>query len=360
MKNTPDSAPVTSQQNILRFENNVSSFLDSLSQDAVLLAAVSGGADSMAMLAALCAVKGLRRVFCLHVEHGLRPADESRGDAEYVRAFCEKNGIECSVTHIPPGKIAAYAQKNKVGIEAAARFFRHRALSKYAKRIDSSKSDCEKTVILLAHTKDDLLETALMRILRGAGPAGLAAMPQRRGRIARPLLGMTRADVISYLTSINIPWREDSTNTDIKFLRNRIRCSLVPFLNESFPSWKTCLSALGETQALAADFIKDEAKQRVSWDIRLESGGLFSADEKMFFSMPQIIREEALFLAIDELLKGVKKTCPVRRTAVRQFCQGAVNAADLGPVRVRRERGKVLLSRVKKEYFECGYSLLLK
>jgi len=340
---------------------------------AVFLAAVSGGADSMAMLAALCALQRdalqcdvvQRRVFCLHVEHGLRPAEESQGDADYVREFCKSNNIKCSVVSVPPGKIAALAQRRGIGIEAAARHFRHKALSREAARLDQSNT--EKTIILLAHTKDDLLEMALMRILRGVGPAGLAAMPVRRGRIFRPLLGMSRADIIAYLKEKKIQWREDSTNSDEVFLRNKIRCRLVPMLNESFPSWKKGAAAMAETQSLAADFIAKEASSRIKWEISPNECFIFICAES-FFKQPQIVREEAIYQGLNTLssLRASVSLCEssriksVKRSVVRKFCSGAVNAADLGPVRARRKDGKILLSRTRKECFETGISVLIK
>ncbi|MCL2442458.1 MAG: tRNA lysidine(34) synthetase TilS [Treponema sp.] len=323
-----------------------------------MLLAVSGGADSMAMLAALCVVVPKERLFCLHVEHGLRPAEESRGDADFVRVYCKEQGIECSVVHIPPGKIASYAQRRGIGIEAAARFFRHRALFREAERLG------ENTCILFAHTKDDLLETALMRVLRGAGPAGLTAMPSiknikrgtKKARIIRPLLSMSRSDVIKYLQVRNLSWREDSTNTDTQFLRNRIRHQLVPLLNEFFPSWKKGVEVMAQTQSLTAGFINNEAQARIKWEIN----SFYSTDIDNFYMQPLIIREEALFLAIDELLKNVKNPRSVKRAVVRRFCAGDITAADLGPVRIRQEKGKILLFKAQKEFFESGVSLLIK
>jgi tRNA(Ile)-lysidine synthase len=313
----------------------------------------------MALLAALLALRdsgviGKDALYCLHVEHGIRPAEESQGDAEFVRKFCEANSIECKIKNIPQGKIAAFARKKGIGIEAAARFFRHRAFSKEANLLG------EKTIILLAHTKDDLLETALMRILRGAGSAGLSAMPEKRGRLLRPLLKMTRADVTEYLKEKNISWREDSTNADEKYLRNRIRRTLVPLLNEAFPSWKSGVLGMAQTQSLTADFIKSEAIARIKWrEISHNEDSVFTEAEN-FFVQEQIIREEAVFLAIDELLKNRKNPRPVKRAVVRRFCVGAVNAADLGTVKIRCEGEKIILSLAQKEYFEKGISRLLR
>jgi len=312
----------------------------------------------MAMLASLCAVNLKEKLFCVHIEHGIRPAEESCGDADFVRDFCKTNGVECIVKHIPPGKIAETAKRKGIGIEAAARYFRHRALSKAARRI-ACETSCAKVFILLAHTKDDLLETALMRVLRGAGPAGLAAMPQRRGKIIRPLLAVTRTDVIDYLKEKNIVWREDSTNSDTQFLRNRIRHQLVPLLNESFSSWKSGLAALAETQSLAAELISKEAEQRIIWEFSEKM--FLTTDENNFFAQHQIIKEEAVFQAINSLVPARKalQVKSIRRTVVRRFCEGVVNAADLGPVRLKRENGAICISKTKKEYFERGFSHLV-
>jgi len=332
----------------------------------------------MAMLASLCALKPKETLFCLHVNHSLRPA-ESAADAEFVAGFCKEQGISCRVAVIPPGKIARFAKRKGTGIEAAARFFRRRAFFREAARLG------ENVLVLTAHTKDDLLETALMRVLRGSGPAGLASMPVKKGRLLRPLLSLTRADVVEYLKAKNIPWREDSTNTDEKLLRNRIRRRLIPLLDESFPSWKAALSAMAKTQSLAASFLEDEAQRRVIWGMgsgelgkENETGYSFftpysllptpslSTDAENFFAQPQIIREEAVFQGIDRLLAGregcaAKEGCAaVKRAVVRRFCAENVTAADFGPLRVRRDGGKLVLALKRKECYESGFSLLIK
>jgi tRNA(Ile)-lysidine synthase len=336
----------------------------------VFLAAVSGGADSMAMLAALCAVIPQNRIFCLHVEHGLRTAQESQGDAEHVRNFCEKNGIDCRVESIAPGRIESFARRKGAGIEAAARHFRRRLLFRHAARLE--REGAENARILTAHTKDDAFELSLMRVLRGAGPAGLAAMPVNRGRMLRPLLKMSRTDVIQYLTEKKIPWREDSTNTDEKFLRNRVRRRLIPLLNESFPEWKTGISALSATQSLVADYFSKNAQKSVTWERTAD--GLIT-DEEIFFSVSKIIREEAVFCGIDKLAKPMRgfasqkdKMFPngefrvhsIKRAVIRRFCAGSVTAADLGHLTLRRDGGKVALSPKNRDFSESGFSLLIK
>ncbi|MDR0456350.1 MAG: tRNA lysidine(34) synthetase TilS [Treponema sp.] len=361
--------PITSA-----FEDTVAAALVNCPPGAVLLAAVSGGADSTAMLAALAAVRdrGLAlnqtasgkpafSLRCIHIEHGIRPPAESRGDAEFVRSLCKKFRIPCRIVSIALGKVAATAKERGIGIEAAARLYRRRAWFREVRRIkDRGFSALPMTLlavrVLTAHTADDMLETALMRILRGAGPSGLAAMPARRGRLLRPLITLYRFDVLNYLIDRNIAWREDSTNAETKFLRNRIRHCLIPQLNEHFPQWRTTLTALAETQSLSAEFIGDEASRRICWQSSAPHSLCTNAE--FFYAQPAIIREEALFQGIDRLLSdsqtalsGNKRTevrrVNIRRMNIRHFSGGKITAVDLGLLDLRRKGENIVIS-VKK------------
>jgi len=339
-------------------KDRVFSILNEFYHGAPLLLAVSGGADSMAMLSVLLEAKDRFDLYCLTVDHGIRQAEESRGDADFVFDFCQKNGIKCRIKSIPPGRVSDYSKQKGIGIEAAARHFRRRALFKEAKRIEAIKAKA--VFILLAHTKDDLLETVLMRVLRGSGPAGLAAMPFQSGRILRPLLESTRKDVISFLKEKNIAWREDSTNADNQFLRNRIRNLLVPFLNDNFSSWKKGVNAMAQTQTLAAHFIAAEAQKRIKWEKTHCSPchSVSSVVKKDFFSQPVIIREEAIFQAINTLCDSPSNKS-IRRSVVRKFCLGLINSADLGLVTVKRQNDRILISQAQNNCFESGISRLI-
>jgi tRNA(Ile)-lysidine synthase len=204
-----------------------------------------------------------------------------------------------------------------------------------------------------------MLETALMRVLRGSGPQGLAAMPISRGRILRPMLSVSREEILKYLADKKVPWREDSTNTDVTFLRNRIRHRLIPLLNESFPAWRSALAAMVETQSLAAAFLKEEAQSRIYWQARKD---IFTTGAKAFFSQSEIIREEALFQGIDLFFEHEKDidTFKPKRSVIRRFCSGSVNAVDLGPLRVSKDEKRVTISASSKCLSESGFSLLIK
>ncbi len=336
----------------------------------LFLAAVSGGADSTALLAAMADIareKGFA-LHCLHVDHGIREEAERRADADAVRSLCANMGVPCAVSEVPPGLVARTAKERGLGMEAAARRFRRRAWNKEAARIGAA-------CVLTAHTEDDLLETVLMRFLRGSGSAGLVGirreMPRRNGeaRVLRPMLSLSRRDVISYLEERKIPFRTDSTNSDIQYLRNRIRHKLIPVLDEFFPYWRKNVRFLAETQRLTADFLADEAARRLVWrtadgaPIAGVSADSASIDAGAFFAMPEILREEALFAALDRI--AGEEATPPRRAVIRLFSQGKANAVQSGGVRASNEKNTVVvqshdafLKQAKNR--ESGAALLIK
>ena len=325
------------------------------------------------MLAALAALRGRGPGFdlrCVHVEHGIRAEAESRGDADFVRALCGELHVPCRVFSVPPGRIAGEAKERGTGIEAAARRYRMRALFRAARQAEAET--LRPVRILTAHTRDDMLETSLMGILRGAGPSGLAAMPAAKGRILRPLLPLSRADILRYLAEKNICWREDSTNADARFFRNRVRRRLAPLLSELFPQWKKTLASFAEIQSLSAGFIAAEAAGRVQWrPLPGRERTALCAEAAAFFAQPGIVREEALFQGIDRLMAARRSSAPlsgkkpagIRRINVRRFAGGEgfprPCAADLGPLRAKQENGKIVLSLKKKAVSEYGFSLLI-
>ena len=182
-----------------------------------ILVAVSGGADSVALLATLLALAPAwrLRLHVLHVDHGLRA--DSAHDAEFVRALGARLGVAVDVAcvHVGAGSV-----------EAAARTARHAALTAAADRVGAQR-------IALGHTADDQAETVLMRMLEGAGVRGLAGIPAVRGRIMRPLLDVRHHDAVAALEGVGLPWLEDPTNRDLRFFRNRVRHQLLPGLGSS-------------------------------------------------------------------------------------------------------------------------------
>ena len=188
-----------------------------------VLAAVSGGADSVALL---CFFAQIRASYpldlaCAHVEHGIR-GEESRADMAFVRALCERLDIPCYTACVDA---PAYAARCGCGLEDAARTLRYDFLCRTADEIGAD-------VIALAHHAGDQAETVLLHAVRGSDIQGLCAMRMRSGRLIRPLLDCDAQELRDYLTRIGQPWREDATNGDLRYARNRVRGEVMPSLEK--------------------------------------------------------------------------------------------------------------------------------
>jgi tRNA(Ile)-lysidine synthase len=204
-----------------------------------VLVAVSGGADSVALLHALSRLGAELdwRLAVGHVHHGLR--SEADADARFVEGLAADLDCPVSVERV------AVAEGGG-SLEAAARDARYAALGRMASAFGADR-------IALGHTQDDQSETVLMRLLQGAGPRGVAGIPPRRGRLVRPLLGVDRVTVLGYLLAQGLRWVEDATNRDPKFLRNRIRHDLLPLLIDHLgPGLRR---ALGRTATAARETV---------------------------------------------------------------------------------------------------------
>ena len=203
-------------------------------------AAVSGGADSLALLHALRALAGPRRwrLAVVTVDHGLRPG--SAADAAFVADHAKALGLPVRVATLGPADLEPH---RRAGPEGAARAARYQALWPAADELG-----CQ--WLATGHTLDDQAETVLLQLLRGAGPDGLAGMAVRAGRLLRPLLTARRAETRACCAAIGIDWREDPTNAADGPLRNRVRQRLLPLLEDLRPG---ATQALARTAALAAD-----------------------------------------------------------------------------------------------------------
>jgi tRNA(Ile)-lysidine synthase len=202
--------------------------------------AVSGGADSLALLHALRVLAGPRRwrLAVLTVDHGLRPG--SAADAAFVADHAKALGLPARLLTLAPGDLAAHRD---AGPEGAARAVRYEALWPAADELGCRW-------LATGHTLDDQAETVLLQLLRGAGPDGLAGMAVRSGRLLRPLLGVRRSETRACCAAAGLPWREDPTNATDAPLRNRVRGRLLPLLEDLRPG---ATQALARTAGIAAD-----------------------------------------------------------------------------------------------------------
>jgi tRNA(Ile)-lysidine synthase len=206
-----------------------------------LVLAVSGGADSMALLHGAAALVGSgRRAWRLtvaHLDHALRT--ESPDDATFVTDVAHRLGLPAEVRRTD---VAALARERGASIEEAGREARYAFLEELAATRDA--------LVATGHTLDDAAETVLINLLRGSGLPGSRGIPARRGRIMRPLLGERGAELRAALDAAGLAYREDPSNTDPTFLRNRVRAELLPLMETLRPG---AAEQLARFSRLAAD-----------------------------------------------------------------------------------------------------------
>lgn len=200
------------------------------SPQAKLLVALSGGADSVALLRVLLQLGYACEA--AHCNFHLR-GDESNRDEDFVRQLCEEQGIRLHVTHFDT---EAYAKQHQLSIEMAARELR------YAWFHALLEADESLQYIAVAHHRDDNIETLLINLIRGTGINGLTGIPSVNGRIVRPLLDVSRTSILAYLDRLGQAYVTDSTNLEDDYLRNKVRLNLLPMLEELNPSVRKTLS----------------------------------------------------------------------------------------------------------------------
>jgi tRNA(Ile)-lysidine synthase len=304
-----------------------------------ILVAVSGGPDSTALL---CLLHGLQREWnldlsVLHVNYGLR-GTESDEDESFVRRLCHRLAVPCIV------RSADLSHRVKgprpTSLQEQARDIRYRIMKEVAAAQSVDK-------IALGHTADDQAETILLWLLRGAGLTGLAGMPiVREGLFIRPLLTITRLELIAYLASREIEFRTDSTNAKSLYRRNRIRHELMPCITSLAPSFMRLMErqsdVLGEEDRLLEQLVTDWLPQ-----VLTRREGQHILDRSVLLNAPLALQRR-LVRRVLRLLnhRGVASRFAVVDTILRQVVAGSSGARLIaGGIEVVREGGMIRLTR---------------
>ncbi|MCM8814311.1 MAG: tRNA lysidine(34) synthetase TilS [Candidatus Omnitrophica bacterium] len=283
-----------------------------------LVVAVSGGVDSVALLHLLAGLRRQRQwKLCIaHLNHGLRGKESGRDEA-LVRKLAAGLHCECVIERVHTRN---YARREKVSVEEAARILRYEFLTRtaVARRIE---------LIATAHTFDDQAETVLMRIIRGTGLSGLSAMRLRRKHgaveIVRPLLLFTKQELIGWARARGISWREDSSNTQRIFFRNRIRWEVLPLLETMNPRVRQALVRLAE-QAREWSAVQQRLIKSV-----IASKGLRRADGSLQISlsvlrrMPAALRTEVVRILLARAGARMRRISAVHIRQIDALIAGA-------------------------------------
>ena len=212
-----------------------------------IVAGVSGGPDSVALLWLLVNLwRG--RVIVAHFEHGIRGHD-SLEDAAFVRNLATELKCPFLMESVPVLK----CRQRGESVEEAARRLRYAFLERVRDKYNAS-------CIAVGHHKDDLVETVLFNVIRGTGIRGVRGIPEKRGYIVRPLIEFFRSEIVELLNGLGMTWREDSTNIETKYTRNKIRLQLIPILeNEYNPKIKEHIASLSRQACDITDQLERDA-----------------------------------------------------------------------------------------------------
>lgn len=212
-----------------------------------ICAALSGGADSMALLNALNELSSELdfTLSACHVNHGIRGEEADRDEA-FVTGYCEEKGIPLKVLH---ANVPELAKEKGMGLEECGRAVRYEFFASF-----------ENCLIATAHTLSDRCETLILNETRGASLKGLASIPAVRGNIIRPLIDCTRQEIEDYCSKNNIPFVTDSTNSDDNYARNRIRLNVIPELKKINPAFEQSAARLMQTAGEDEEFLSSCSK----------------------------------------------------------------------------------------------------
>ncbi len=314
-----------------------------LRKEDTVIAAVSGGCDSVCLLLTLAEVRK-RLPFTLravHVNHGIR-GEEADGDEAYVQELCARLSVPCTAVR---ADVPAEAAAGGRSLEEAARDRRYRILTEEARKEAAPE---KRVLIALAHHRDDQAETLLLNLFRGAGLRGLSGMRKLTLReegiwLYRPFLDCSRDRLREAVLAAGATWREDSTNFDTSLRRNYIRKVLLPGAEERFPGAVVRLAETARLTGLAADYLDEEAEEALR-KVKTEEGGLELGELR---TLAPVLRQAVLrrWLSENGGLKDVTARHYEAAESLLQAQSGSSLSLPGGRVLLRRQEDLVIRGR---------------
>lgn len=316
-----------------------------LDQKGKVLVAVSGGPDSVALALAMM---GVRKTYDItigiaHLNHLLR-GEASNKDEAFVKTFAHKFNLPF---YSEQNNVRAYAKKHRLSIETAGREVRYDFFARLSNHHGYEK-------VATGHTADDTAELVLMNLLRGAGSKGLSGIPPVRGdRIIRPLIKVSKKQIIDFLAQQNQAYRVDESNTDPTYLRNRIRNQLIPHLQSEYnPEITDALGRMSHIMRQEEDLLNAETKKQYNrCRTKPESDVSIVFSNNRLSALHPAILNRVIRMAVKHLKKDLNRISFTHIKDIIDLCfhQPSGKSLDMpGQIRIYKRKGHLIL---KKE--EC-------
>jgi len=308
-----------------------------------VLVAVSGGVDSIVLLHLLYELREELKIDLIvaHLDHRIR-GSESQADAEFVAAEAKKLGLPLVLEE---SDVPAYAKGKRLSLEEAAREVRYRFLEEAAAKVKADK-------IALGHQRDDLVETLLINLIRGAGLAGGRGMAPVRGRYIRPLIECSRAEIERFAGEHCLEHRQDRTNLECKYLRNRVRLELLPLLEDYRPHVAVRLAQTAQVLGEAASYLERIARERLEGLVRPEGEDGLILDRQRLLEEEPIIRAFILREAVRRARGTLRDIEFAHFQKMLELIEGERPRAELhlpGGLRFRRSGERLSIAPAQQE-----------
>ncbi|QPJ63448.1 MAG: tRNA lysidine(34) synthetase TilS [Candidatus Nitronauta litoralis] len=310
-------------------------------KDSKVLLALSGGPDSTALVHVLSGLSAKLNISLgvAHLNHQMR-GEESNKDAEFVQILADEFHLPC---HVKAMDVKDWAEREGYSFQEGARKCRQQFFSEIAR-------EHHYTLIALGHHQDDQAETVIMNILRGSGLQGLGGILGKSGLFVRPLLNCSRQEILDYLGARKATFREDSSNLDTSYLRNKVRLELIPHIKSDFaPRFKEQLGKMAQLLQWDESFLSEEA-QKFFQGLSSRKGSILTLPAGKLKSVHPAILNRVLRFAIQEI-KGDLRS--VEFDHVQQVCQllsdNSVGACVLpGDTRISLDKGDLVFSKLNR------------
>jgi len=307
---------------------------------------VSGGPDSMALLNIFINLKKYKKINCeiivAHINHGIR--DEAEEETKYVENFCRENNI---VSFIKREKIEELAKNQKIGTEEAGRKLRYSFFEEVAKKVNASK-------IATAHNANDNAETVLMNLIRGTGTSGLKGIEAKReNKYIRPLIECTRKEIEEYCEENRLNPKQDKSNSENIYTRNKVRNVLIPLIENEFnPNIINSLNRMSQIIKEENEYLNKQV-QRVYKEIVIDeylgnkllgNENVILLDLKKFNNQDIVIKNRLVLYTINKLLGTSQNIEMIHISDIIKLCKNNIGNKYLVPnkkVKIMVNKGKI-------------------